>query len=183
MTFPLSERDLPHPELVKPPDGGDDAGHQVKPEDAKATFSVHYDEGLKVGYKWYDAENKPVLFPFGFGLSYTTYQYAGLKVVAGKEPTVTFTVKNTGSRAGAEVAEVYVALPAAAEEPPKRLAGWSKVQLKPGESREVSLTINPRELSIFDESTNAWKQLPGHYTFMVGGSSKDFPLQKAVDLP
>jgi beta-glucosidase len=70
MTFPLSERDLPHPELVKPPDGGDDAGHQVKPEDAKATFSVHYDEGLKVGYKWYDAENKPVLFPFGFGLSY-----------------------------------------------------------------------------------------------------------------
>ena len=183
MTFPLSERDLPHPELVKPPDGGEDAGHDVKPEDAKATFSVHYDEGLKVGYKWYDAENKPVLFPFGFGLSYTTYQYGGLKVVAGKEPTVSFTVKNTGSRAGAEIAEVYVALPAAAEEPPKRLAGWSKVQLKPGESREVSLTINPRELSIYDQSTNGWKQLPGRYTFMVGGSSKDFPLQKAVDLP
>ena len=183
MTFPLSERDLPHPELVKPPDKGEDAGQQLKPEDAKATFSVHYDEGLKVGYKWYDAENKPVLFPFGFGLSYTTYQYGGLKVVAGKEPIVSFTVKNTGSRAGVEVAEVYVALPAAAEEPPKRLAGWSRVQLKPGESREVSLTINPRELSIFDESTNAWKQLPGHYTFMVGGSSKDFPLQKAVDLP
>jgi beta-glucosidase len=183
MTFPLSERDLPHPELVKPPDGGDDAGHQPKPEDAKATFSVHYDEGLKVGYKWYDAENKPVLFPFGFGLSYTTYEYSGLKVAAGKEPIVSFTVKNTGSRAGAEVAEVYVALPAAAEEPPKRLAGWSRVQLKPGESREVSLAINPRELSIFDESTNAWKQLPGHYTFMVGGSSNDFPLQKAVDLP
>ncbi len=183
MTFPLSERDLPHPELVKPPDKGEDAGQQLKPEDAKATFSVHYDEGLKVGYKWYDAENKPVLFPFGFGLSYTTYQYGGLKVVAGKEPIVSFTVKNTGSRAGVEVAEVYVALPAAAEEPPKRLAGWSRVQLKPGESREVSLTINPRELSIFDESTNAWKQLPGHYTFMVGGSSKDLPLQKAVDLP
>jgi beta-glucosidase len=183
MTFPLSERDLPHPELVKPPDGGDDAGHQPKPEDAKATFSVHYDEGLKVGYKWYDAENKPVLFPFGFGLSYTTYEYSGLKVAAGKDPIVSFTVKNTGSRAGAEVAEVYVALPAAAEEPPKRLAGWSRVQLKPGESREVSLAINPRELSIFDESTNAWKQLPGHYTFMVGGSSNDFPLQKAVDLP
>ncbi len=183
MTFPLSERDLPHPELVKPPDKGEDAGQQLKPEDAKATFSVHYDEGLKVGYKWYDAENKPVLFPFGFGLSYTTYQYGGLKVVAGKEPTVSFTVKNTGSRAGAEVAEVYVALPAAAEEPPKRLAGWSKVQLKPGESREVSLTINPRELSIYDESTNGWKQLPGRYTFMVGGSSKDFPLQKSVDLP
>ena len=155
----------------------------MKPEDAKPTFSVHYDEGLKVGYKWYDAENKPVLFPFGFGLSYTTYEYSGLKVEAGKEPTVSFTVKNTGARAGAEVAQVYVALPAAAGEPPKRLAGFSKVQLNPGESREVSLPINPRELSIYDESTNGWKQLPGRYTFMVGGSSKDLPLHQEINLP
>ncbi len=114
---------------------------------------MHYTEGLKVGYKWYDAENKPVLFPFGFGLSYTTYEYSGLKVEGGKEPTVTFTLKNTGARAGAEVAQVYVALPAAAGEPPKRLAAFSKVRLNPGESREVSLPINPRELSIYDEST------------------------------
>jgi len=136
-----------------------------------------------VGYKWYDAEKKPVLFPFGFGLSYTTYQYSDLKVTPGKEPMVQFTVRNTGARAGAEIAEVYVALPASAEEPPKRLAGWSKVLLNPGESREVSLTINPRELSIYDEATDAWKQLPGHYTFMVGGSSKDLPLQKELNLP
>jgi beta-glucosidase len=183
ITFPRSEADLPHPELAKPPGGGEDAGHKVKPEDAKATFSVHYDEGLKVGYKWYDAENKPVLFPFGYGLSYTTYQYSDLKVAAGKEPTVTFRVKNTGGRAGAEIAEVYVALPATAGEPPKRLAGWSKVQLNPGESREVSIGINPRELSIYDEGTNAWKQLPGRYTFMVGGSSRDLPLHQEVSLP
>jgi len=182
MTFPLSERDLPHPDLVKPPGKGEDAGAAVKPEDAKATFSVHYDEGLKVGYKWYDAENKPVLFPFGYGLSYTTYEYSDLKVGAGKEPTVNFTVKNTGRRAGAEIAEVYVALPAAAGEPPKRLAGWSKVQLNPGESQQISLQINPRELSIYDDSTNAWKQLPGAYTFMVGGSSKDLPLHQEVQL-
>ena len=84
---------------------------------------------------------------------------------------------------GAEVAEVYVSLPVAAGEPPKRLAGWSKLQLKPGESKEVSLTINPRELSIFDESSNGWKKLPGHYTFMVGGSSKDLPLKQELDLP
>jgi beta-glucosidase len=76
-----------------------------------------------------------------------------------------------------------VALPAAAQEPPKRLAGWSKVQLKAGESREVSLTVNRRELSIFDEATNGWKQLPGDYTFMVGGSSQDLPLHQQVKLP
>jgi beta-glucosidase len=184
MTFPLSVADLPHPELVEPPAGHNaGAGAVLKSDEAKPTFSVHYDEGLKVGYKWYDAENKPVLFPFGYGLSYTTYQYSDLKVTEGKEPTVRFTVKNAGARAGVEVAEVYVALPASAGEPPKRLAGFSKVQLNPGESKEVSLTINPRELSIYDESTDAWKQLPGRYTFMVGGSSKDLPLHQELNLP
>jgi beta-glucosidase len=183
MTFPRSEADLPHPELVKPPDGGEDAGANLKPEDARPTFRVTYDEGLKVGYKWYDAENKPVLFPFGYGLSYTTYQYSDLKVAAGKEPTVSFTVKNAGARAGAEIAEVYVALPAGAGEPPKRLAAFAKLDLKPGESREVTLPINPRELSIYDETTNAWKQFPGAYTFMVGGSSKDLPLHQELNLP
>jgi beta-glucosidase len=184
ITFPLSVADLPHPDLVKPPPGHDaGAGAVLKAEDAKPTFSVHYDEGLKVGYKWYDAEKKPVLFPFGYGLSYTTYQYSDLKVAKGKEPTVRFTVRNAGPRAGAEVAEVYVALPASANEPPKRLAGWSKVLLNPGESKEVSLSINPRELSIYDESADAWKQLPGRYTIMVGGSSKDLPLHQEINLP
>ena len=184
MTFPLSVADLPHPDLMKPPPGHNaGAGAVLKPEDVKPTFSVHYSEGLKVGYKWYDAENKPVLFPFGYGLSYTTYQYSDLKITEGKEPTVRFTVKNTGERAGAEVAEVYVALPSNADEPPKRLAGWSKVLLNPGESREVTLSINTRELSIYDESTDAWKQLPGRYTFMVGGSSKDSPLHQEINLP
>ncbi len=96
---------------------------------------------------------------------------------------MSFTVKNTGGRAGAEIAEVYVALPASAGEPPKRLAGWSKLQLNPGESREVSSPINPRELSIYDEGTNKWKQLPGRYTFMVGGSSKDYPSTRSSACP
>jgi beta-glucosidase len=184
MTFPLSVADLPHPDLMKPPPGHNaGAGAVLKPEDVKPTFSVHYSEGLKVGYKWYDAENKPVLFPFGYGLSYTTYQYSDLKVTEGKEPTVRFTVKNAGARAGSEVAEVYVALPASADEPPKRLVGWSKVLLNAGESREVTLSINPRELSIYNESADAWKQLPGRYTFMVGGSSKDLPLHQEINFP
>ena len=184
ITFPLSVADLPHPDLVKPPPGHNaGAGAVLKSEDAKPTFTVHYDEGLKVGYKWYDAEKKPVLFPFGYGLSYTTYQYSDLKVAKGKEPTVRFTVRNAGPRAGAEVAEVYVALPASAKEPPKRLAAWSKVLLNPGESKELSLSINPRELSIYDESTDAWKELPGRYTIMVGGSSRDLPLHEEINLP
>jgi beta-glucosidase len=183
ITFPRSEADLPRPELVKPPGKAEDAGANLKPEDAKPTFSVHYEEGLKVGYKWYDAENKPVLFPFGFGLSYTTFEYSRLRVEPGKEPMVYFTIKNAGTRAGAEVGEIYVGLPAAAGEPPKRLAGWYKVLLQAQETREVRVKIDPRELSIYDESTNGWKQLPGNYTFMVGGSSKDLPLHQDVNLP
>jgi beta-glucosidase len=81
------------------------------------------------------------------------------------------------------VAQVYVALPAAANEPPKRLANWSKVLLNPGESKEVSLSINPRELSIYDEKSDTWKQLPGRYIIMVGGSSKDLSLHQEINLP
>jgi len=123
-----------------------------------------------------------VLFPFGYGLSYTTYSYSGLKVTAGKETTVSFTVKNTGSRAGAEIAEVYAALPASAGEPPKRLVGWSKVRLNPGESREVSVSVDTKYLSIYDESADGWKLAPGSYTFMAGGSSQALPLSEKVTL-
>jgi beta-glucosidase len=182
MTFPRSEADLPHPQLVTPPPGAKEVGEGMKTEEAKPLFSVHYDEGVKVGYKWYDAENKPVLFPFGYGLSYTTYSYSGLRVAPGGETTVTFTLKNTGSRAGAEIAEVYAALPASAGEPPKRLVGWSKVNLKAGESKEVTVTVDSKYLSIFDEATDAWKLVPGIYSFMVGGSSQALPLSGKVTL-
>ncbi len=182
MTFPRSENDLPHPQVAQPLPGTKGVGEDMKTGEAKASFSVHYDEGVKVGYKWYDAENKAVLFPFGYGLSYTTYSYSGLKVNAGGEPTVSFTVKNTGSRAGADIAEVYAALPASAGEPPKRLVGWSKVHLKPGESREVSVMIDPKYLSIFDEAADGWKLVPGEYSFLVGGSSQALPLSEKVML-
>jgi beta-glucosidase len=182
MTFPRSEEDLPHPQVAAPPPGTKDVGEGMKTGEAKASFSVHYDEGVKVGYKWYDAEKKPVLFPFGYGLSYTTYSYSGLKVTPGAETTATFTVKNTGSRAGTEIAEVYAGLPASTGEPPKRLVGWSRVKLNPGESREVSVTVDPKYLSIFDEAADGWKLVPGTYTFMVGGSSQALPLTEKVNL-
>jgi beta-glucosidase len=182
MTFPVSEADLPHPSLVVPPPGAQGKEAVMKSGEAKPTFAVHYDEGLKVGYKWYDAEKKVVLFPFGFGLSYTTYSYSGLEVKGGHDPMVRFTVKNTGARAGAEIAEVYAALPESANEPPKRLVGFSKVELAPGESKEVSMRIDPKYLSIFDVDADAWKLLPGSYTILVGGSSKQLDLKKTVDL-
>ena len=182
VTFPRSEADLPHPHLTVPPPGAQGNEAVMRTGEAKPTFSVHYDEGLKVGYKWYDAENKPVLFPFGFGLSYTTYGYSGLKLNPGKQTTVSFMLKNTGNRPGAEIAQVYAALPAAAGEPPKRLVGWSKVQLNAGESREVTVTVDPKFLSIFDESKNGWKLLGGSYTFMVGGSSQNLPLHASLTI-
>jgi len=179
ITFPRSDADLPHPTLVTPP-----PERRMRGPDAKPSFSVTYDEGLKVGYKWYDAENKPVLFPFGFGLSYTTFSYSDFKATAGSgnEVTVSFMVKNTGSRAGAEIPEVFAALPASAGEPPKRLVGWSKTALNPGESRALTLDIDPKYLAVWDEGSNGWKLVPGTYTFMAGGSSQDLPLSGKVDL-
>jgi beta-glucosidase len=145
-------------------------------------FQTAYDEGLKVGYKWYDAERKQVLFPFGYGLSYTTYGYSDLKVTAGKNVRMSFKVTNTGSRAGAEVAEVYAALPESAGEPPKRLVGWSKVKLDAGESKEVAIEISSEYLSIFNVERDAWQLVPGEYTFLVGGSSQSLPLKESINL-
>ena len=182
MTFPLSVADLPHTTVTQPPPNAKPIEAGFNTVLTKPTFDIHYDEGLKVGYKWYDAEKKPVLFPFGYGLSYTKYSYSNLKVTPGKDTTVTFTVKNTGSRAGSEIAEVYAALPAEAGEPPKRLVGWSKVQLKPGESKQVTVPVPTLYLSIYDVDSTSWKLLSGGYTFMAGGSSQDLPLTQKVNL-
>ena len=180
MTFPKSESDLPRLTVAMPPPGAQQPGPVDEVKEAKATFSVKYDEGVKVGYKWYDAEKKPVLFPFGFGLSYTTFGYSDLKVKAGAKPSVSFKITNTGKVAGTEIAEVYAGLPASAEEPPKRLVGFNRVTLEPGASKEVTVEVDPRYLSIFDDTTNKWKLIPGSYNFMVGGSSTELPLTKEV---
>ncbi|HVJ08421.1 MAG TPA: glycoside hydrolase family 3 C-terminal domain-containing protein [Acidisarcina sp.] len=182
VTFPKSEADLPRPTIAPLPANEQGQGAAaVNAGHEESSYSVHYDEGLKVGYKWYDAEKKPVLFPFGYGLSYTTYHYTDMKVSADGK-TVSFTIKNTGKRAGAEIAEVYAMLPASAQEPPKRLVGWAKVKLNAGESRSVTVDIHPRYLQVFDETKNGWQTVPGSYTFAVGGSSQDLPLEQKVML-
>jgi beta-glucosidase len=184
-TFPKSEADLPHPTIVKPPPESEHFSGPFSPAKWAAglpPFQATYDEGVKVGYKWYDAENKPVLFPFGFGLSYTTFDYSGLTVTPGQNVEVSFTIADTGSRTGAEIAEVYAALPANADEPPKRLVGFTKVKLEPGDKRTVTVEVPMKYLSIFDVKKNDWSLVPGDYTIMVGGSSQDLPLKQVVTL-
>ncbi len=189
LTFPLSEADLPHPIKINPPTPT--AEHPAPrlpgfPGLAASlmvlgpSFDVNYDEGLKVGYKWYDAEKKPVLFPFGFGLSYTTYAYSNLSVSPGESPTVSFTLKNTGTRAGTEISQVYAALPDSAGEPPRRLVGWMRVKLNPGESKQVSVPVSRDRLTVYDEASDSWKLVPGKYSILVGGSSRDLPLTLAI---
>jgi beta-glucosidase len=137
---------------------------------------------LKVGYKWFDAEKKTPAYPFGFGLSYSTFAYSALKVTGGSSLAVSFAVQNTGKRTGQEVAQVYLRLPGSAGEPPKRLIGWEKIALNPGESKTVSLTIDPLYVSVFDPSSDRWKIVPGEYKVMAGPSSTALPLSSNVTL-
>jgi beta-glucosidase len=145
-------------------------------------FDVVYDEGLEVGYKWYDAEKKEPLFPFGFGLSYTTYSYSELKADSNSGLTVTFKVKNAGGRAGEEIAQVYLALPASTHEPPRRLVGWSKIALRPGEQKDVTVKVKPQMLSVFNADRNLWEVVPGEYKVWAGGSSRNLPLSATITL-
>ena len=189
LTFPRTEADLPHPKHVDPPAA--DAEHPA-PQlpgfpsmvalfmKVGPTFDATYDEGLKVGYKWYDAEKKPVLFPFGFGLSYTTFAYSGISVAPGDSTTVSFTVKNSGKRRGTETAEVYASLPEVTAEPPKRLVGWTRVELAPGESKQVSVPVSRDRLRVYDEASDSWKLVPGNYLIRVGSSSQNLPLQQTM---
>jgi beta-glucosidase len=189
VTFPKSDADLPHPKLVLPPAEslpdfnhlqGDDSNIFGILFQALPPFQVNYDEGLKVGYKWYDAEKKPVLFPFGFGLSYTTYTYSGLSVTPGETTKVSFIVKNTGKRTGTEIAQIYFSLPDAAGEPPKRLVGWIRVELRPGEAKQVSVPVGRDRLTVYDDVSDSWKLIQGSYIVRVGDSSQNLPLQQTV---
>ncbi len=180
VTFPASDADLPH--ITVPAPAGKKPGPMDGIMDVQPPFPAKYDEGLKVGYKWFDAEKKKPTYPFGFGLSYTTYAYSKLRVTGGSSLAVSFAVENTGKRAGQEVAQVYLSLPASAGEPPKRLIGWEKIDLNPGESKTVTLTIDPLYLSVFNTSTDRWEILPGEYKVMAGSSSATLPLSASVKL-
>lgn len=157
----------------------------------------HYTEDLQMGYRWYEANDVKPVFPFGFGLSYTTFAYSDLSVSANADPntgrtilTANYRITNTGNRRGAEASQVYVTLPPAAGEPFKRLVGFEKVDLMPGASQLVSVTVDSsapnHPLSYFQPDPNGtwadgnWVTPAGSYTVQVGTSSADTPLQAAV---
>jgi beta-glucosidase len=183
LSFPKSDSDLPRPKIQPVPPRHQEATNAdpVPPSGAPSDYAVHYDEGAAVGYKWYETQQKQPLFPFGFGLSYTTYAYSGLTIDSDHK-TVRFTIKNTGKRAGTEIAEVYARLPKGSDEPYKRLAGWTRVSLAPGESKTVSASIDPQVLQTFDEGTESWKLASGDYEVLVGPSSADTPLTGNLQL-
>ena len=169
MTFPKAESEVP----AHTPE-------QYPGVNGVATYS----EKLEVGYRWYDAHDVAPLFPFGFGLSYTTFKIDGLTVSSPKNGAVTVeaNVTNTGSRQGAEVVQLYVGFPNAAGEPPRQLKGFERVALDPGKSKHVSFTLGPRDFSVWDTSTNGWRVVSGVFTISVGDSSRDLPLRGSVTI-
>lgn len=137
-----------------------------------------YRESLYVGYRYYDTAKVPVLYPFGFGLSYTSFEYSDIKVTDDK---VSFTIKNTGNCDGAEVAQLYVGLPdAKVFRPEKELKGFAKVYLKAGESKEVSIAFDDKTFRYFNVKTNKWEVEDGNYQIMIGASSADIKLTASI---
>jgi len=169
MTFPADENQGPGTHYLDYPGDG---------------MTVDYSEGILVGYRWYDAQNQEPLFPFGHGLSYTTFRYSDLQVVRSDDRRITVKVRitNTGKREGAEVVQLYVGSPAEAAEPPKQLKGFEKIRLKPGESQIVSMGIDISSLAAWDPEIHDWRVYPGTYDIMVGCSSRNIPLKTSLEL-
>ena len=140
-----------------------------------------YNEGIFMGYRWYDKNNIPVVFPFGYGLSYTTFEYSALSIknefAEEGKVYVSVSVRNKGKVAGKEIVQLYVSDDqSSVERPVKELKGYEKVSLEPGESQEVVMELDSRSFAFWDTETHDWKVEPGTFTIYVGGSSASLPL-------
>ncbi|MGE5562061.1 MAG: beta-glucosidase family protein [Bacillota bacterium] len=171
-TFYASEAQLPRP--VRPGSSSE-----------MDAFALPYPEGAAVGYKWMDLRKLQPLFPFGHGLSYTSFAYGPISATPTGDGRVRvhFTVRNTGKRAGMAVGQVYASPAAGGWEAPKRLVAFDKVELAPGASKSVDVEVDPRLLASFDEAGHAWNVAPGRYSFMLGASSRDIRANTSVALP
>lgn len=156
------------------------AGRRDRYPGSNAGFDTHYSEGVFVGYRWYDEKNLKPAYPFGYGLSYTTFRLSGLSVTGGgKQATVRATVTNTGSRSGYAVPQLYLGLPSSrgVPQPPSALKGFTKVYLRPGESATVNFPLDRRALSYWSTSASGWRVSDGCAAVKVGFSSRDLPLR------
>jgi beta-glucosidase len=179
MTFPRSLADTPAAQSTQQYPGTVANGSTTRPTGSTEIRQVEYSEGLQVGYRWYEAQGIDPLFEFGHGLSYTSFEYSRpqISVSPDGEVHIRFRLTNTGDRAGTEVAQAYVKLPSAAREPFKRLVGWERVTLQPGEYETVELTLTQADLQdlhvlqYWDSATDRWVTPAGSFKVYVGGSS------------
>ncbi|MGH9591259.1 MAG: beta-glucosidase family protein [Terracidiphilus sp.] len=172
------------------PKGPNTTLHAATPDGKPIDYSIphiQYGDKLMVGYRYWTTMHKQPLFPFGFGLSYTTFRFSNLRVPSttspGGEVPVSFDVTNTGKTEGAEVAQLYVSDPSAkADRPERELKGFEKVRLAPGETKHVTLTLDARSFSYWDPSAHKWTIDPGKFIVRVGDSSEDTPLQASLTI-
>jgi len=158
----------------------DEYGHPI--------YNVEYKEGIFVGYRWYEHQNIKPLFAFGYGLSYSTFEYCDLKLsctqfAMGDKVDVTFTIKNTSKVAGAEIAQVYVQdVASSLPRPVKELKGFQKVGLKPGEKKRVKIILHSEDFSYWHPDFKRWYAEPGEFNILVGSASDQILLKETVVL-
>jgi beta-glucosidase len=166
MTFPASESQGPTTQLAQYPGVGGE---------------VHYDEDIDVGYRYYDSVAEEPLFPFGFGLSYTSFGVDHVRVTRRRGTyRVSARVTNTGSRPGSTVVELYVGFPTSTGEPPNQLKGFAKIALQPRRRKRVKMVLDASSFSTWSTTDGAWVVSPGQYVLRVGTSSRDLPAQVTV---
>jgi beta-glucosidase len=168
MTFPGSESQGPGSQPEQFPGSGG---------------AVHYDEGIDVGYRWYDRNADTPLFPFGYGLSYTSFTVDRPRVTRRRgRYRVSVRVTNTGARAGTAVVQLYVGFPPSTGEPPNQLKGFAKVALEPGKRKRVKMLLDSASFSTWSAAEGRWTVVPGRYTLRIGTSSRELPVETAVTL-
>lgn len=182
----LEKKVQDNPAYASYPDPDDYVNNNPDPIGNKALTDITYKEGVFLGYRGYDKTHIKPLYPFGYGLSYTTFAYSDLKLSSnimtpGATINATFTLTNTGKKAGFEVAQLYVnPLNASIDRPKKELKGFVKVYLKPGQSKKITIPVDGRSLAYFDTKTWNWVADAGKYKIEVGSSSVDLPLSQRL---